>query len=139
MIRRIVVLILLLTAAACAEQGYAVVVQKANPATKISRALLRRMLMGETAAWPEGEKVVVLLGPAGNPVRGAALKDICGMSESDFTKHALQLSFEGGGKPVPKSLPTDAAVRQVVQITRGGIGIVDPATVDANLKVLVVD
>src|SRR5882724_5667228 len=104
MIIRTLFLSVVLATAACAQQGYSIVVQKASPITKVNRAQLRRMMLGEAATWPGGDKAVVLLGPAGNAARAAALKDLCGMSESDYSKHALQLSFEGGGKPVPKTL-----------------------------------
>jgi hypothetical protein len=138
MISRIVILIALLASAARAQQGFAIVVNKDSPNTHVSRALLRRMLMGEVAAWPGGEKVVIFLGPAGNAARAAALKDICGMTESDYSKHALQASFDGG-KPVPKSLPSDAAVRQLVQGFRNGLGIVEPGGSVASLKVLTIE
>jgi hypothetical protein len=139
MTRRILILIALFAASACAQQGFAVVVQKDSPNTRLSRAVLRRMLMGEVATWPSGEKVVIMLGPAGNAARAAALKEICGMTESEFSKHALQMSFEGGSKPVPKSLPSDAAVRQLVQASRTALGIVEAGGSDAGLKVLVIE
>jgi ABC-type phosphate transport system substrate-binding protein len=139
MTRRIVLLTMFLAAAAWSQQGYVVVVQKSNAIDKVSRAQLRRMLMGEVGTWPGGEKFSVLFGPSGSASRAAALKEICGMSESDYSKHALQLSFEGGGKPVPKSMPSDTAVRQFVQITRGALGIVDAGAVDGNLKVLSIE
>ncbi|MGA3240330.1 MAG: hypothetical protein ABSG03_28975 [Bryobacteraceae bacterium] len=138
MTRRILILIALLASAASAQQGFAIVVNKDNPNAHLTRALLRRMLMGETATWPGGEKVVIFLGPAGNAARAAALKEICGMTESDYSKHALQASFDGG-KPVPKSLPSDAAVRQLVQGVRNGLGIVEPGGSEASLKVLIVE
>jgi hypothetical protein len=136
MTRRSILLVLFLAATLHAENRYIVVVQQSNTNTSVTRAQLRRMLMGEVATWPNGEKATVLLGPAGSPARAAALKEICGMTESDFSKHALQASFEGGNKPVPKSMPSEAAVKQVVQITRGALGIVEAGPVDPKLKVV---
>jgi ABC-type phosphate transport system substrate-binding protein len=138
MINRIFMLIALFAASACAQEAFSVVVQKNNPATRVTKAQLRRMMMGEASSWPGGEKVVVLFGTAGDPARASALKQICGMSESDFSKYALQASFEGGAKSIPKSLPS-SAVRQVAQLTAGSLGIVDKGDAGPGLKVLPVE
>jgi hypothetical protein len=132
------ILILLIAFAACAfpQQGFSIVVQKDNPAKSISKAQFRRMMMGESATWPGGGKAVVLMGPAGDSARAAALKQICGMGESDFSKHALQASFDGGDKALPKVLPSTGAVRNVVTLTTGGVGIVEAAEPGPGLRVL---
>ena len=139
MFKRMIILVLLAAAAAYGQQKFVVVTQQANAATKLTRAQLRRMLTGETASWPGGDKLAVFLGPAGQPARSSALKDICGMTESDFSKYTLQLNFEGAGKPIPKSLPSDAAVRQVVQLTRGALGIVEAGGSSTGLKILSIE
>ncbi len=92
------ILVLMIAFAACAipQQAFSVVVNKDNPATGISKAQLRKMLMGETPAWPGGAKVLVLMGPAGDGSRSAALKDICGMSESDYSKAGVTGQFRWG-------------------------------------------
>lgn len=134
------ILILMIAFAACAlSQGFSVVVHKDNPATSISKSQLRKMMMGETPAWPGGAKVVILMGPAGDAARGAALKNICGMGESDYSKHTLQASFGGGGKSPVKTLPSTAAVRQVVALSPGGLGIVEGSQGGPGLKVLAID
>jgi len=139
MIKRIVILIALFAAAASAQHGFAIVVHKDSSNTHLTKALLRRMLMGEVATWPSGEKVLVLLGPAGSPARAAALKEICGLTEWDYSKHALQATFQGESKPAPKSLPSDAAVRQLVQLSRTAVGIVEAGGSEAGLKVLTLE
>ena len=80
MTRRILILMIAFAACAIPQTGFSVVVNKDNPAASISKAQLRKMMLGETSAWPGGAKVMVVLGPAGDASRGAALKDICGMS-----------------------------------------------------------
>jgi ABC-type phosphate transport system substrate-binding protein len=135
---RLIVLMIALAACAIPQTGFSVVVNKDNPATSISKAQLRKMLLGETLSWPGGAKVVVLLGPAGDGARGAALKEGCGMSESDYSKHALQASF-GGAAKVVKTLPSTAGVRQVVALSPGGLGIVEGGQGGPGLKVLPVE
>ena len=126
--------------AACAipQTSFSVVVHKDNPATSISKTKLRKMLLGETPAWPGGAKVLVVLGPAGESARGAALKEVCGMSESDYSKQTLQASFAGGAKVI-KTLPSTAAVRQVVALSPGGLGIVEAGQPGNGLKVLPIE
>jgi hypothetical protein len=134
------ILILTMAFAACAipQTSFSVVVNKDNPATGISKTQLRKMLLGEMSSWPGGAKVMVLLGPAGDGARGAALKEVCGMSESDFSKQALQASFAGGAKSV-KTLPSNTAVRQVVALTVGGVGIIEAGQTGPGLKVLPIE
>ena len=130
----------MMTLAVCAipQTSFTVVVNKDNPATSISKTQLRKLLLGETPSWPGGAKVIVLLGPTGDAARDAALKAVCGMSESDFSKQALQASFAGGAKTV-KTLPSTAAVRQVVALTAGGLGIIEAGQSGPGLKVLPIE
>jgi len=132
---------LMLDLAVCgfAQQGFSIVVQKDNPAKSISKSLLRRMMMGESPSWAGGTRVVVLMGPSGDAPRTAALRQICSMGESEFAKLTLQTSFEGGARAVPKTLPSTASVRQVVQLTPGAVGIVDVAEPGPGLKILPVE
>ena len=136
---RIVVLMIAFAACAFPQQGFSLVVQKGNPATSISKAQFRKMMMGESSSWPGGGKSVVLMGPAGDGSRAAALKQICGMGESDFSKHALQASFDGGSQSMPKTLPSTSAVRNVVALTPGGVGIVEATEAGPGLKVLPIE
>jgi hypothetical protein len=135
---RIVALMVAFAACAVPQQSFSVVVNKDNPATGISKTQLRKMMMGESASWPGGLKVLVLLGPAGDVSRGAALKEICGMSESDYAHQTLQASFAGGAKIV-RTLPSTAAVRQVVALTPGGVGIVEGTQAGPGLKLLPIE
>jgi ABC-type phosphate transport system substrate-binding protein len=138
MLMRIFALMIAFAACAIPQEGFSVVANKDNPASSISKAQLRRMILGEMTAWPGGVKVLVALGPAGDSARGAALKEICGMGEADYSKHLLQTSFAGGAKPPIKTLPSTAAVRQVVALSPGGIGIVDGTDGGPGVKLLTI-
>ena len=136
---RILTLMIALAACAIPQASFSVVVNKDNPATGIGKSQLRKMMMGETPSWPGGAKVLVVMGPAGDGSRGAALKEICGMSESDYAHQALQASFAGGGKSPVKTLPSTAAVRQVVALSPGGLGIVEGTQAGPGLKILAIE
>jgi ABC-type phosphate transport system substrate-binding protein len=135
---RILALMMAVTVCAIPQTSFTVVVNKDNPANSISKTQLRKMLLGETPSWPGGAKAMVLLGPAGDAARGAALKEVCGMSESDYSKQALQASFAGSARAV-KTLPSAAAVRQVVALTAGGLGIIEAGQSGPGLKVLPIE
>lgn len=136
---RFLLLIAFFAGCAFSQQGYSVLVNKDNPAQSISKALLRRMMMGESANWPAGGKVSVLLGPSGDAARARALKEICGMGESEFAKYLLKLNFEGLSKGAPKTLPSAASIRLVLPSTPGGLGIIEPAAAVAGFKILPIE
>jgi hypothetical protein len=136
---RIVLAVLTLAASAFGQSGFTVVVGKTNPATHVTKADLRRMVLGEVNSWPSGGgKVLVVIATPGDPARAAMLKDICGMSESDFGKYIAQKAFGGEGA-APKTLPSTAVVVKVVQLTPGGLGIVAAGDVNDTVKVLTVN
>lgn len=139
MIKRILMISMALAACVFAQSDFAVVVEKSNPTTHVSKAQLRRMIMGEVATWPTGGKILVVMAASGDPARAAMLKQICGMSESDFVKYLAQKAFGGGDSAAPKTLPSTAVVRQVVQLTPKSLGIVGTADVNDTVKLLVVD
>jgi ABC-type phosphate transport system substrate-binding protein len=138
MIKRVLITVLALAASAPADSGFTVVVNKSNPATHITKVQLRRMVTGEMTAWPAGGKVLVLLASPGEPARVAMLKQICGMTESDYGRYLSQKAFGGDSAP-PKVLPSTAVVAKVVQLSPGGIGIVNAGDVTDGVKVLPVD
>jgi ABC-type phosphate transport system substrate-binding protein len=135
MIKRIVVTLTALAASAFAQSDFAVVVGKSNPAVSITKAQLRRMITGEMKSWPAGGKVQVVLAIPGDPARAAMLKEVCGMSESDFGKFLAQKSF-GGDSTAPKILPSTAVVIKVVQLLAGSVGIVSTGDVTDAVKPL---
>jgi hypothetical protein len=138
MIKRIIVTLTALAASALGQSNFAVIVAKSNPATHIAKAQLRRMVMGELNAWPAGGKVSVMLAGPGDAARVAMLKDVCGMSESDFGKYVAQKAF-GGDSSAPKILPSTAVVLKVVQLTAGAVGVVSAGDVNDSVKLLPVD
>ena len=136
---RLLLLMMTFAASAFTQQGFSVAVNKDNPATSITKAQLRRMMMGETPSWPGGAKVMIVLGPAGDSSRVAALKQICGMTEADFAKQVLQASFAGGGASPVKTLPSASSVRKVVAIAAGALGIVDGPQAGTGIKILTIE
>jgi phosphate transport system substrate-binding protein len=117
----------------------AVIANKAGKTESLTKAQLRRMLLGELTTLPGGVKITVLLGPVGTPERIAALKAICGMSESDFNKYFMHASFVGSEVTPPRTLPSPVAVGFVVQTTQNAIGVVAAEPPVPNVKVVKID
>jgi|HubBroStandDraft_5_1064220.scaffolds.fasta_scaffold538002_1 ABC-type phosphate transport system substrate-binding protein len=138
MTRTILSMLAVLAVSAFAQSDFAVVVNKSNPATHVTKAQLRRMVSGDMTSWPEGEKVSVLLAGPGEPARAAMLKEICGMSESDFGLFVTRKTF-AGSNAMPKIQPSTTAVRQKVPLSPGAVGIIPAADVDDTVKVIPVD
>ena len=115
-----------------------VIVNSANKIESLTKAQLRKLLLGEQVKWSGGAKVLVILGVPGSQERAAVLKLICGMSEADFTKHFMQADFVGGDVTAPRVVPS-AAVPIVVQSTPGAIGIALAAAQVPNTRVVKID
>jgi phosphate transport system substrate-binding protein len=131
-----------LVAPAClqaADDDLAVIVNKSNPTENLTKAQLRKIIVGEQDSWPGGKKVSVILRAAGQPERIGVLRSVCGMSEDDFEQHLLHANFNGDTGGPPKALGSAAAVRQLVATLPGGIGFVRLEEVNDSVKVVTVD
>ena len=102
----------------------ALVVNKANPVTTLTRAQARKLLTGAQAKWPGGEKVVLILPPPGAPERSEALRRYCGMTEQLFSADLIHANFVGEERVTPQTMPNSRAILGVVQLVPGAIGVV---------------
>jgi len=130
---------LLLPLAAAAEDDLAVVVNKSNPVENLTKAQLRKIVLGEQAAWSAGKKVTVLLRAPGQPDRVGVLRTVCGMGEDDFNQHLMQASFNGDSSNPPKVVATDEAIRTAVAAQPGAIGFLRAADVNDSVRTVTVD
>jgi len=67
-------------AALAGDDDLTVVVNKGNAVDNLTKAQLRKIVLGEQQSWAGGKKVSVLLRAAGQPERDGVLRSICGMS-----------------------------------------------------------
>jgi hypothetical protein len=114
-------------------EGFAIVTKKTNT-NPITKAQLKRLLLGQGAAWPGGAKMNLVLGPPGEPSRLAALKQIAGLTDAEFNKQVLRLIFVGRGDVAPETLASIAVVRQTVGASAETVGIIPPGEVTAALN-----
>src|SRR5579871_3431761 len=138
---RIFILLLLATPCAlrAADDDLVVIVNKSNAVDGVTKAQLRKFILGEQDSWPGGKKVSVILRAPGQPERDGVLRSICGMSEDDFNQHLMHANFGGETGGAPKALGSAVAVRQLVVTLPGAIGFVRAADVNDSVKAVNVD
>jgi ABC-type phosphate transport system substrate-binding protein len=102
--------------------------------SNLNRSDAKRLLLGETTSWPNGQKVVVVLGTVGSANRTAVLQKVCGMSEAEYTRHNLQATFMGDTVASVVEAPSAAAVRSYVKANPGAVGFLRESEVDENVK-----
>lgn len=127
------------SAGAIARSHLAVIVNRANPVTNISRHELRAIFLGEQTAWQHGRRATPALREPGDPERVTALRLIYGMSEADLSRHFLHRTFMGGSTAGPRTLATAEGMKRFVFNVPGGIGLVRLADLDDTVKALKVD
>ena len=121
------------------DDDLVVIINKSNPVENLTKAQLRKMILGEQDSWAGGKKVNVILRTVGQPERDGALHSICGMSEDDFNQHILHANFSGDTGGAPKALSSAVAVRQLVMTLPGGVGFVRASDLNDSVKAVSID
>ena len=116
-----------------AADDVAVIVNKSNPVMVMTIVQLRAILLG-AGKWTGGNRITVVLTPAGQPERSGTLRIVCGMSETDFNLHFIQ-----GGGDHPKVFGTGLQVRQSVATSPDAVGFVKASVVDDSVRVVTID
>jgi ABC-type phosphate transport system substrate-binding protein len=122
-----------------ADPEPAVVVNKTNPLTTITRGQLKKILTGTQAKWPDGEKVVAMTPPSGSAERSGALQRFCGMTEQQLKEEMIHADFKGEERTPLRTMPSGKLIVSVVQLVHGAIGIVNAGDVTDQVKVVRVE
>lgn len=128
-----------LSVMAAGDDDLAVVVNKSNSATNLTKSQLRKLVLGEQDSWPSGQTVTVVLRNPGDTERDGVLRTICRMTEDDYNQHVVHARSSGEAGAAPKVIGSAAAVRQFVASTPGAIGFLRMADVNDTVKVVSVD
>lgn len=116
---------------------FVMVANKSNgAASSMDKVTVRKLLLGETVAWPNGWQVVVGMKPVGSGDRAAVLGKVCGMSEAEFTRHNLQAMFMGQAVALMQQEPSAAAMRSFIKTNPGAVGFLRKSEVDENVRVV---
>jgi ABC-type phosphate transport system substrate-binding protein len=117
-----------------AHDPMVMVVNKANATADVGKPEAKKLLLGTTGSWTDGKKVVVVLRPQGTPDRAELLKDICGMSEAEFTRYEMQAMFTGRVPVKTQEEPSSAAIKAFVKANPGALGFIHESEVDKDVK-----
>jgi hypothetical protein len=101
---------------------------------KMNKSDAKKLLLGQITSWPNGGRVVVVLGNVGSVDRAAVLQKICGMNEAEYTRHNLQATFMGDTVASVIQADSPAAVRGLVKSNPGAVGFLRQSEVDDNVK-----
>ncbi len=117
----------------------AVVVHPEVPFDNLTRADLRRILLGEQDSWPSGVPVKLLLRAPISRERDAAVRDVCGMSEAQFRQHWIAIVFRTNTATAPKIVYSDELALDLVSQTPGALAFLETPITGKNVKVLKID
>jgi hypothetical protein len=117
----------------------AIVVNPACSLDNVSAADLTAIFKAQKAKNPNGVKYAIAVREPGSPERTAALKSIYNMTDADYEKFFLQLTFAGTIPAAPQALTSGAAVCQYVGATPGAISFVRASEATPAVKVVKVD
>ncbi len=126
-------------AQAATEDALAIIVNQTNPVDDLSLKELRTVFLGERSHWPNGRRITLVMMDPGLWERKAVLREVCRMTETEFSRHFLQGLFTGEVFVSPKTLSTPVGVRKFVFNVPGAIGYLRAADVDGTVKVIKVN
>lgn len=121
------------------EKSLAIIVNQSNPVQNLSSEELRKIFLGERSHWPHGHRITLVMMEPGQPERRAVLRQVCRMSEADFSRHFLHGLFTGEVFVSPKTLATPVGVRKFVFNVPGAIGYLRASDVDQSVRVVRID
>ena len=111
----------------------AIVVNKANPATTVTKGALGRYFLKKTTMWDTDIKVAPVDLPATDPVREEFSRTILGSSPKGVESHWIAQSLLGG-KPAPEVVNNSALVKKHVAADPGAIGYINISDLDDSVK-----
>ena len=123
-------------AAQASDPLMVVVSLKNTPGESLNKASVKKILLGDITNWPDGSQIPVIMGPPGDSDRAAALKALCSLNESLFTRRQLQASFSGGTPVVIREVQSPAEMKSALRSNPMGIGFLHKRDIDGTVKAL---
>ena len=117
----------------------AVIVHPDVPVTDLTRADLRRVLLGDREYWAPGLRIVLYIRAPIARERDVAIQGVCQMTEAQFRQYWIAKVFRAESATGPKiAYSSDMAGEQVTR-TAGAIAIVPASQVPKGAKVVRID
>lgn len=124
---RVLVLLLMVSAAVAEELPFRVVVHASNPVVSVTRAELSAIYMKRRRSWPDGTEIVPIDRPPTSRLRERFSRDVHGKSVAYVTRYWQRLIFSGRAVP-PREVRSEAAVLELVRRNAEAVGYVDART-----------
>ncbi len=114
----------------CGARDLAVIVDKANASSALTTVEMEKLMKASVAKWPDGRKVMVVLGDPGSADTKMVLQRVYKMTEDEIK------SFAETHKGDMLVMGSNELVLKVVATHPGAIGVVDVYSINSNVKVL---
>jgi hypothetical protein len=131
-----VVVLAIALAPQAAYPQVAVIVNRANPITNLSRDQLRRLYLGKSTTFPDGTPVTLIESPA---VRAGFYRQVLGMTHDQFKRHWVGVVFSGEGASPPREIEEVTQLRRFVSDHAAAVAFLPLGDVDTSVKVLTID
>jgi len=127
----------LCTTAVMARAEVDVVVSAKNPITKLSKAQVAAIFLGNTSRFPDGSQAVPIDQIEGAAVRDEFYREFTGKSPAQIKAHWSKIIFTGRGQP-PREVSSSVELKKLLANNPHAIGYIEPGQVDDGVKVLLV-
>jgi hypothetical protein len=128
--------LLLVALPTAARAQVAVVVNRANPITRLTLEQLRRLYLGTSTTFASGAPVTLVESPA---VRVGFYRRVLGMTDEQVKRHWVGLVFGGEGASPPKDIAEPTELRRFVANHAGAIAFLPLDDVDDSVKVVAIE
>jgi hypothetical protein len=105
----------------------------------LSSADLRRLLLGDRAFLPSGERVTLFIRAPVARERDVVVRDLCRMTEAQFRQHWIAKVFRADATAGPRIVYSNASAIDQVSRVPGAIAFVAAPDVTSAVKVIRVD
>jgi hypothetical protein len=123
------------TSEAGSSDEIAVVVNVANPATRITKEELRPLFQTTKTQWPDGSKVEPLNLGDDNAVRQSFDAAVLGLDPDRVARYWVDRKIRGGERP-PRKVAAVSAMLRGIAVDKGGVGYVPANDVTPTVKVI---
>jgi len=131
------ILFLLVFSSASSFAEVAIIVNKQNPATDITKKTLSNIFKQKQKTWEQGGTIEVVNLPKDNPLMEKFSESVLEMSSADLEKYYLKNALSGKGQP-PRTAQSPGEVKSIVSGNKNAIGVIDSKDADPSVKVLAV-
>lgn len=121
------------------SEPLAIVVNRTNTLERLTSSELRGIFLGARSYWQNGLRITLVMRDPGEPERRTILRNVCGMTEEQFTTHFVRGLYRGDIMVSPKILSSATGVRRFIFNVPGAIGYLRLSEVDDSVKVLRID